>query len=202
MWKAILLAVCLLWGSLPASTVLAQQPFVVVPDIPGGGGGGGGAGGGNAVTTSALNVRAGPGTRYAVIDTLARGQQVRVEVCQSGWCWITHRGPSGWVSQNFLDRTGGGSGGGGGGGARPPSREACFYESPNFRGRSFCSVPGDSSASLGSWNNRIGSISIRGFPTVQVCADQNFFDCDAFNQDVPRLPWWLDGNISSYRVLH
>lgn len=193
MWKAIVIAACLISGALTVNPVLAQQPFVVVPDNPGGGGSGGG--GGNAVTTSALNVRAGPGTRYAVIDVLPRGERVRVEVCQNSWCWINHRGPSGWVSQNHLDRTGGGS-------VRPPAREACFYEAPRFQGRSFCAVPGDSDASLGTWNNRIGSISIRGLPTVQVCVDRNFNDCDAFNRDVPSLPWWLDQNISSYRVLH
>jgi hypothetical protein len=198
MWKALLLAACLLVAPASLGVATAQQPFVIVPDNPGSGGGGGG---GDAVTRSALNVRAGPGTRYAVIDVLQRGARVQVDVCQNGWCWISHRGPSGWVSQNHLDRVGSGGGSGSGSVVRP-SREACFYESPRFRGRSFCAVPGDSDRSLGAWNNRIGSISIRGLPTVQVCVDRNFIDCEAFNRDVPNLPWWLDQNISSFRVLH
>lgn len=196
LWKAALVALCLLSGPAALTPALAQQPFVIVPDNPGNSGTGAG---GNAVTTSSLNVRAGPGTRYQVIDVLPRGASVRIEVCQSGWCWINHRGPSGWVSQNHLDRIVGG-----GGGSPPvrPSREVCFYDAPRFQGRSFCAQPGDSDRSMGSWDNRIASVTVRGFPTVQLCADRNFNDCDAFNRDVPNLPWWLDRNVSSWRILH
>ncbi len=198
MLKALAIAAGLTFGVASLVPVVAQETFVIVPDNPGGGGGGGGGRGGTAVTTTNLNVRNGPGTRYAVIDVLQRGETVRVNSCDGGWCRINHRGSSGWVSQNHLDRTGGGGGGGGG----RPSREACFYEDTHFRGRSFCAAPGDSDRSLGSWNNRISSISIRGFPTVQVCSDRYFGDCDAFNRDVATLPWWLDRNVSSFRVLH
>jgi len=189
MLRTLLVAACLAASSL-GMPAMAQEPFVIVPDFPGGGGGGGG---GNAVAATTLNVRSGPGTNYPVVDVLNRGQSVRMSDCRGGWCFVEHRGRNGWASQRYLDRIGGGGGG--------ASREACFFDAPGFRGRSFCARPGDSSRNLGAWNNRIESISIRGFVTVQVCADRNFDDCDAFNRDVARLPWWLQGNVSSYRLL-
>lgn len=208
MLKAIFVA-CALATTGVVTPSMAQdiEPFVIVPDGPGGGGPGlggggffpGGGGGGNAVTTSGLNVRSGPGTRYAIIDVLSRGDAVRIESCSGGWCWINHRGPSGWVSENHLSRTGGG---GGDGSTVRPRREACFYDQPFFRGRSFCALPGESDRNLGSWNNRIASISVRGFPTVQVCTGRDFNGCDAFNQDTAQLPRWLEWNISSFRVFH
>ena len=207
MLKALLVAAACVLATAGAITHAMVQddfsPFVIVPDGPGGdaGPGPGSGGGGNAVTTSNLNVRSGPGTRYGVIDVLNRGDSVRINSCSGGWCWINHRGPSGWVSENHLSRTGGGGGGGGGNAVRP-RREACFYDQPFFRGRSFCAVPSESDGNLGSWNNRIASISIRGFPTVQVCTGRNFNGCDAFDRDTPELPRWLEWNISSFRVFH
>ena len=200
MLKAIYMAVCLAIASGFVAPAFAQDTFVIVPDTPGGGGGSGGGGGGrgNAVATTNLNVRSGPGTRYHVVAVLKRGEAVRIDSCSAGWCWVNHRGPSGWASQNHLERT---SGGGGGGGVRP-TREACFYDDIRFRGRSFCAVPGESDTNLGAWSNRIASIRIRGFTTVQVCADRNFRDCEAFNTDVAVLPWWLERSVLSFRVFH
>lgn len=193
MLKALFMAALLAAGLGALSQAFAQETFVIVPDNPGGG-----SGVGNAVATSNVNVRRGPGTSYAVVDVLRSGQSVRISNCTGGWCWVNHGGPSGWVSQNFLSRTGGG-GGGDGSTAR---RRACFYDDIRFRGRSFCAGAGDSNGDLGSWNNRIASISITGFMTVQVCEDRNFRRCEAFNRDVATLPWWLDGNISSFRTFH
>jgi len=186
---------CLIIAFANIFPVSAQEPFVIVPDRPPVGGGGGGIGGGNAVATANLNLRSGPGTRYRVIDILQRGQTVRVSSCQGGWCRVNASGLNGWAAQNYLARVGTG------GGVRPV-REVCFFEETRFRGRSFCALPGDSQRDLGSWRNRIASISVRGFPTVQVCVERNFNDCDAFNEDVPVLPWWLEGQIASFRVFH
>lgn len=197
MLKAMLVAACLALGMGAVLPSLAQEPLVVVPDFPGGGGGGGGFGGANAVTTTNLNVRSGPGTRFPVVHVLRDGERVRISRCSGGWCFTESRGRSGWASENFLRRTGGG---GGGGPVRPPNREVCFFGDTRFRGRSFCAVPGESDRNLGSWNNRISSISIRGFATVEVCTDRNFKDCEAFSRDVPFLPWWLERNISAFRV--
>ncbi len=56
-----------------------------------------------AVATTHLNVRTGPGTSFAIVDTLFPGEVVDMSECQSsGWCFITHDGPDGWVSSRFL----------------------------------------------------------------------------------------------------
>lgn len=59
-----------------------------------------------AVATGAVNVRTGPSTSYRVVDTLRRGERVDIRRCRGGWCFITHRGPDGWVSGNYLARRG------------------------------------------------------------------------------------------------
>ena len=56
-----------------------------------------------AYASSTVNVRSGPGTSYRVVDRLARGENVNVQRCRSsGWCYITHPGPDGWVSARYL----------------------------------------------------------------------------------------------------
>lgn len=56
-----------------------------------------------ATASVSLNVRAGAGTHYAVIDVLRPGEPVDVRSCNSyGWCYITHPGPDGWVSARYL----------------------------------------------------------------------------------------------------
>jgi uncharacterized protein YraI len=50
-----------------------------------------------------VNVRSGPGTSYRIVDRLTRGEDVNVVRCRaSGWCYITHPGPDGWVSARYL----------------------------------------------------------------------------------------------------
>lgn len=62
-----------------------------------------------AQSTTALNVRSGPGTSYGVVDTLTPGETVEVNECVSnGWCYIEHTGPDGWVSSNYLTPVSGG----------------------------------------------------------------------------------------------
>jgi uncharacterized protein YraI len=61
-----------------------------------------------AVATGNVNVRSGPGTHYARVDTLARGERVDVQYCRGSWCYVEKRGPDGWVSANYLSRGGGG----------------------------------------------------------------------------------------------
>lgn len=56
-----------------------------------------------AAATTSLNVRTGPGTSFAVLDTLFTGEVVDVTECQAnGWCMIYHSGPDGWVSGKYL----------------------------------------------------------------------------------------------------
>lgn len=64
--------------------------------------------------TGAVNVRTGPGTGYSKVDTLTRGEQVDIGQCRSGWCYVTHNGPDGWVSANYLSRSGSNGGNSGG----------------------------------------------------------------------------------------
>lgn len=56
--------------------------------------------------TSNVNVRSGPGTGYAVVDTLRRGQQVDVQRCQGSWCYVVKPGADGWVSASYLSANG------------------------------------------------------------------------------------------------
>lgn len=56
-----------------------------------------------AEATVSLNVRSGPSTAYSVVDVLYAGENVDVEQCRSsGWCYVTHSGPDGWVSARYL----------------------------------------------------------------------------------------------------
>jgi len=55
---------------------------------------------------SDVNVRTGPGTSYQKVDTLYGGEAVDIVQCQSGWCYVEHAGPDGWVSGNYLISTG------------------------------------------------------------------------------------------------
>ena len=57
--------------------------------------------------TSNINVRSGPGTNYAVVDTVRRGTQVDVQQCQGSWCYIAKPGPDGWISSTYLSAGGG-----------------------------------------------------------------------------------------------
>ena len=57
-----------------------------------------------AVATASVNVRGGPGTSYAVVDTLRPGESVDVMGCRSGWCYVQKDGPDGYVSSSYLRR--------------------------------------------------------------------------------------------------
>ncbi len=54
-----------------------------------------------AVALSAVNVRSGPGTNYAVIGTLSRGITVEVLSCTPAWCAIGWTRPA-YVSAGYL----------------------------------------------------------------------------------------------------
>jgi len=56
-----------------------------------------------ASATTTLNVRAGPGATYGVVDTLDPGEVVEVGECATnGWCYIFQSGANGWVSSSYL----------------------------------------------------------------------------------------------------
>lgn len=58
----------------------------------------------SAVAQNALNVRSCGSTSCRVVDVLRRGERVEVEYCRGAWCFITHRGPDGFVNANYLSR--------------------------------------------------------------------------------------------------
>lgn len=54
-----------------------------------------------AVATSTVNVRNAP-VNGAVVDVLRPGQQVEIDRCNGGWCYVIKSGPDGWVSAAYL----------------------------------------------------------------------------------------------------
>ncbi|MCZ4274082.1 SH3 domain-containing protein [Maritalea porphyrae] len=62
-----------------------------------------------AKSSTALNVRSGPGTGYNIVDALYTGEKVNVNKCTKSrkWCYVTHSGPDGWVAAKYLKRVGG-----------------------------------------------------------------------------------------------
>lgn len=61
-----------------------------------------------AEAKSAVNVRTGPGTSYGIVDQLTAGEVVEITECSpSGWCFVEHSGPDGWVSASYLTAAGG-----------------------------------------------------------------------------------------------
>jgi uncharacterized protein YraI len=179
--------------------------------------------------TTALNVRAGPGTSYSVVDVLRAGEDVSVRECRTnGWCLISHSGPDGWVSSNYLTDVGRTAPTppvrseprvsvdfsvpgfsffiGNGRDFRPrPGRHTgrvCFYEDFDYRGRSFCARPGDADRRLGrGWNDTISSIRVIGDAQARVCEDFNFNGrCAVLDRSRASLGGRNNDIISSYRV--
>ncbi len=190
-----------------------------------------------AVATSTVNVRNAP-VNGAVVDILRAGDEVEIDRCTGGWCYVIKPGPDGWVSQTYLsdddagidtrvivpDRPGPGPGpggpdvsigfavpgfsfqiGSGGFDLRPgrpggPRDRVCFYERTGFRGDSFCARPGERLARLGTWDDNIASIEIRGDAQALVCERANFNGrCIVVSRSIPDLRG-ARNNISSIRV--
>lgn len=49
-----------------------------------------------------LNMRKGPGTGYAIIDSSPKGATVTVKYIQGNWAYVTHHKVSGWSSRTYL----------------------------------------------------------------------------------------------------
>ncbi|MCJ8055137.1 SH3 domain-containing protein [Shinella curvata] len=56
------------------------------------------------MVTGNINVRTGPGVNYSTIGTVLYGEDVDIARCKRGWCYISHPGADGWVSQKYLAR--------------------------------------------------------------------------------------------------
>ncbi len=180
-----------------------------------------------AEAKSAVNVRTGPGTSFNRVDTLYAGERVTVRECQSGWCYVDHNGPDGWVSANYLRQVGSGSSGNssnppinfgmtfGPGGptfslsvgnapppppAPPPTPRVCFYAGSNYTGANFCVTAGANENQLtGYWNDRISSLKVYGGANVQLCRNWNYSGaCFGFSSNRANLPFQINNKASSF----
>lgn len=189
------------------------------------------AGAVEAAATAAVNVRTGPGTSYAIVDTLHAGEIVDVTECNSSntWCKIYHTGPDGWVSRSYLGAgpsagssgsnvqfgftfplPGGGSITFGTPGYTPPSggggsvaARVCVYNLANFAGGSTCINAGQSDNAIGgTWNDRITSLRTFGGASIRLCQNTNYGGiCNVFSSDQNSLGAALNNKASSYDVL-
>jgi uncharacterized protein YraI len=55
-----------------------------------------------AFASTTVNVRAGAGTGYPVVDILRPGERVTVDFCRGAWCAVETQGVDGWVNANYL----------------------------------------------------------------------------------------------------
>lgn len=187
-----------------------------------------------ATATANVNVRSAPRTG-AVVDVLGAGEQVEIDRCSAGWCYVVKSGPDGWVSASYLSNDDDDEDydddsspsrpdvdvsigfsvpgfsfqiGNGGFDIRPgrPGRpgtsdRVCFFDRTNYNGASFCVRPGERISSLGSWNDRIESIDVRGDAQALVCEDNSFRGrCVVVSRDIRDLGRAGRNEISSIRV--
>lgn len=182
-----------------------------------------------AVAKSQVNVRTGPSTSYNRIDALQRGEHVEVVECKSGWCYVQHNGPDGWVSGNYLQAPNNynhnnnnsgtinfgltfGTGGPnvsitfGNNTPQQPTRihgpRVCFFEKNHYHGQSYCVAAGEENNRLtGFWNNNISSIKVYNGARVHVCeSSNNTGACYGYGSNISRLPSSINNNISAYRT--
>lgn len=165
-----------------------------------------------ATASSPVNVRYTPGG--AKVGVLYRGEQVEVLKCTGGWCLISHPGPDGWVSQDYLEFDDFGDDGiedevvidlgddFEGDDEDEEVAEICFYDKANFRGDSFCVEGEETNKRLtGYWNDRISSIEIVGDLTVDLCTDKNLYGaCATFSSSRSSLPAALNNKVTSYEI--
>lgn len=53
-------------------------------------------------TTANINVRAGEGTKYAIVTTIPKGTPVTMTECDCDWIYVEYNGHRGWVSAKYL----------------------------------------------------------------------------------------------------
>jgi len=56
----------------------------------------------DAITTGDVNMRSGPGKRYAVRIAVPAHAPLAVAGCRGNWCQVNFLGQSGWVSAGYL----------------------------------------------------------------------------------------------------
>ena len=122
-----------------------------------------------AVAESSVNLRAGPGTQYPVVDTIPGGATVDVRGCTGSWCRVNFNGEVGYASRNYLALAGGPAPSGGVVAVAPgyvyedapysnygyaygPS--VGLYVNPGYRYRQGWSRPGWGGNRAGTWQGR------------------------------------------------
>jgi hypothetical protein len=150
-------------------------------------------------TSGFANLRNGPGTSYAVIDTLDPGTGLTIHACTGTWCAVTtDSDDDGFLAKSLIDFDGGA------GPSPVPAGDAeiCFYQGPGYSGANFCVVPGDSDDHIpGSFNDAIDSILISGGASIEVCTGSSMSGyCQTYDHSVKNLPSALRNRITSYSV--
>ena len=182
----------------------------------------------DAVATTELNVRSGPGTGFAIVDVLEDGEQVTMSECQtSGWCYVTHDGPDGWVSASYLAPGPGAvepsgpdckvvieigpdgptfrleCGSVSVGTAPEPEPEpedvgACFWRNANYSGATFCGGPGTVAQLEGQFNDSLSSVRLYGGAKVKLCEDADLGGyCRTLTADTAALGPLINNRASS-----
>jgi len=159
-----------------------------------------------ATSTAEINLRLGPGAKYADVSVLAAGTDVIVERCQRRWCLVAKGAQRGWTSIDHLDfgatgrgpftgpkldRISGGSG------------TICFHTGLNYTGASVCAKTGMvvPDLALYGYDNAFASISVEGEISAHVCREFNFGShCESISSNQPKLSRFLNRAVSSYRV--
>ncbi|HHG89007.1 MAG TPA: hypothetical protein ENJ90_00825 [Devosia sp.] len=153
---------------------------------------------------SDTDLRSGPGIRYPVVASAAKGDAVVVSRCSDRWCriagsddWLsidqlsfgqTARGP--YSGPKFETRRGG-------------PGQVCFFDGLNYSGNSVCQPSGGVARDLLllGWDNKIASVSIDGDVSVNLCRDRNFASyCVLVDQSTPKLDRLLLNAASSWQV--
>jgi len=150
-----------------------------------------------ATTGGYANLRNGPGTSYAVIDTLDPGTDIIVHACTGTWCAVTADGDNnGFVAKSLIDFDGAPDTSP----APAGDAEICFYQGPGFSDANFCVNPGDSDDNIpGSFNNAIESILISGGASIEVCTGPGMSGyCRTYDHSIKNLPPSLRDKITSY----
>ncbi len=173
-----------------------------------------------AAASTSLNVRSGPGTNFGVVGVLQTNQVVNVLECNASntWCRIQDRTTRGWASARYLRPISGttptrpgvsqpnvGITIGGDGFSfsfgTGPRAQVCFYERPNYSGRSFCARPGSTNRMLDrNWIDRISSIRVDGNAQATICSRPGLRgNCVTVDRSVRHLGR-VANTTASYRI--
>lgn len=186
----------------------------------------------DAKATTWVNVRAGPGTNFAAVDTMAPGEVGNMTQCQGSWCYIERSGTDGWVSSNYLtgveatpsdpdcgfQLTIGPSGPqfsivcGDTGSVTlpvpvptptPASDRVCFFKDANYAGASFCREAGTYNHMPAGFDNNVTSVALHGNAKARVC---EFADlgpgCHIVSSSESHLGVYMDNDTSSFQIVN